>query len=449
MKIKTSLWILAVFLFNAANLYSQTGEWYTEGNFEPKKRVKVTITNTLDNERKNCPVVIERGQFPVQNIPEREFSVVDPSLASNPEPTAEQLRKMSGYLLRKETGGHYIEYQLDDIDKDGVWDELFFMTDLKPRETKTIYVYLGVSERGLYPHKTHAGMGYYGRHMVPFWESEFIGWKLWYPTDVDLHGKREPMLVANIEYSKNLSGYYMPWEYGTDMMTVATTFGSGGIGLFEYPSQPDSLSRPRFSPMSGKGPFLDTRYSFDVVVNGPLRSMIKVKTMNWNTGNGQYEIEQLYTAYAFKSYSTCKVTYPVFHPSEPMTAFACGIRKIMNEEDSFHQGGLVISNGKKVVLRIPDEDIGDDGLTVNFEAIAIAVKESYKPEYRDIKGFGGNYAFKIAPNSDRSFEYMITAGWSEGSVNKTKEEFQSYMLSEYKKYNNPAGIKIGGVEEKK
>jgi len=448
MKTKNSCLILLFAFLYIVPGYSQTGDWYTEGNFEPKKRVKITIANTLDIECKNCPITVSRESLPVQNIPEREITVVDPSLPSNPEPTAEQLGKMSGYLLRKETGGHYLEYQMDDLDKDGVWDELFFMTDLKPRETKTIYAYIGVSERGLYPHKTHAGIGYYGRHIVPFWESEYIGWKLWFPTDADLHGKRAPMLIAYIEYSTNLSGYYMPREYGTDMMTVANTFGSGGIGLFENPYKPDSLSRPRYSPMSGKGPFLDTRYSFDVVVNGPLRSMIKVKTMNWNTGIGEYEAEQLYTAYAFKSYSTCKVTYPVFHPAEPATTFACGIRKIMNEESSYHQGGLAISHGQKVVLRIPDEDIGDKGLTVDYEGIAMAVKDSYKPQFIDIKEFGGNYAFKMPVTPDKSFEYMIAAGWSEGSVNRTKEEFQGYMLTEYRKYNNPAGIRVGTLEEK-
>jgi hypothetical protein len=50
---------------------------------------------------------------------------------------------------------------------------------------------------------------------------------------------------------------------------------------------------------------------------------------------------------------------------------------------------------------------------------------------------------------DKSFEYMIAAGWSEGTVNKTKEEFQSYMLTEYRKYNHPPGIEVGILEEKK
>ncbi|HDY87359.1 MAG TPA: DUF4861 domain-containing protein [bacterium] len=423
-------------------------EWYTEGNFEPSKRVKITLFNPLDIDRKHCPVVIERARMPVKNIPQRWITVVDPSLPPNPEPTKEQLKEMSGYLLRKETNGHFLVYQQDDIDKDGIWDELFFITDIKARETKDIYIYIDKSERGLYEHKTHAGIGYYGRHMVPFWESELMGWKLWFPASVDLHGKRDPMLTAYPEYSTNLSGYYMPWKYGTDIMTVSSTFGSGGICLFELPAEPDSVSRPNSSPDIGKGPLLDTRYSFNVVINGPLRSMIRANTMSWNSGLGQYELEQLYTAYAHKSYSTCEVKFTKFLPTGQSTEFGCGIREMMSEYETYQKDGIIISLGKNVEIRIPDEDIGDEGLMVDFEGIAIVVKDEYKPIYKNIKGFGGNHVLKIPVTSDHSFEYMIAGGWSEGSVNTTAEEFKNYIIEETLKYNNPLVIRVYEIEGK-
>lgn len=441
--------VFVLFTCIADNICSaESVGWYTEGNFEPAKRIKVTLVNTLNIDRKNCPVVIFRTQLPLQNIPQRWITVVDPSLQPNPEPTREQLAETGGYLLRKETNGHFLEYQQDDIDKDGIWDELFFMVDIKERETKTIYLYVERTERGLYRHKTHAGMGYYGRHMVPFWESEYLGWKLWFPASVDLHGKRDPMLTAYPEYTRNLSGYYMPREYGTDIMTVASTFGAGGICLFEFPAYPDSVSRPQSAPDSGKNPFLDTRFAFDVVVNGPLRSMIRIRTMNWNSGSGQYEAEQLYTAYAYKSYSTCRVKFTRFFPIESSTMFGCGIREIMNEHETYKKDNFIVSIGKNIEIRIPDEDIGDEGLLVDFEGIALVVRDEYKPEYRNIKSFGGNHVFKIPVTPDYSFEYMIAGGWSEGSVNSTAEEFKKHVKIEAEKYNNPLEIEVGAVEEK-
>jgi hypothetical protein len=306
-------------------------------------------------------------------------------------------------------------------------------------------------------------MGYYGRHMVPFWEAEYIGWKLWYPTDVDMHGKREPMLTAYSEYTRNLSGYFMPPEYGTDIMTVSNTFGDGGVCLFEHPAFPDSMSRPRFGPDAGAGPFVDTRFAFDVVYNGPLRSAIRVKTMNWNTGLGQYEIEQLYVAYAHKSYSTCRVAYTRFLNTEPGVMFGCGIREIMNQNASYQQGGLVISFGKDVVVRAPNNDIGEKGVVLDFEGIALAVRDTYRPEYRNVKanilcidtprvrahaGTPNNHVMRIPLTPDRTYEYMIAGAWSQGAVNKTAEEFKQYMITAALEYNNPPSLKNVTLEQK-
>ncbi len=72
-------------------------------------------------------------------------AIIDPKLAGNPEPTVDELRKIGGYLMRKESNGHSIPLQIDDIDKDGIWDELFFLTDLAPREIRQFYIYTGWS----------------------------------------------------------------------------------------------------------------------------------------------------------------------------------------------------------------------------------------------------------------------------------------------------------------
>ena len=428
--------------------FGQDDGWYTEGDFVPEKRIKVVLRNPLTIENRECPVVIHRTMLPYGNIPQRYLTVVDPSLPGNPEPSEEALKEFSGYLIRKEEHGHFLEYQMDDIDKDGIWDELFFLIDLAPREEKTIYLYIGEAERGLYIHKTHAGIGYYGRHVVPFWEAEYVGWKLWFPMSVDLHGKREPMLTAYPEYKDNLSGYYMPYEYGTDIMTVSTTFGNGGIGVSEIPADPDSVSRPGYNFRTGEGPYTSTRYAFDVVVNGPLRSMIRAKTMNWETGSGHYEVEQLYTAVAHKSWSSCKVTFTEFLPDESKTQFVCGIRRIMEEYDSYNKGGTAISFGKDLEIRIPDEDVGDEAKKVKFEGIAITVKDEYDPEYRNIDGLGGNHILRVPVTKDHSFEYKIYGGWSQGAVNRTADEFKEYVTTEALKYNNPVKITFGALEVK-
>jgi hypothetical protein len=302
LKFKKKITILIFIMLSAGIAYAQSNSgWYTEGkDYAPTRRIKINVTNPLAIPLKGAPIVVQRKSLPFQNIPERWIGVVDPNGPSDPEPTMEELKKNSGYVRRKETNGHYVELQVDDKDKDGIWDEIFFMTDLKARESRDFYIYIDHYERGMYEHEVHAAIANYGRHTVPLWESKQMGWKLWYPHDVDLHGKRAPMLTAYYEYSTNKSGYYMPWEMGTDIMTVANTFGAGGMAVFENSNDMENPSRAYHSPFKNKGPFDDTRYTFDVVYNGPLRSMIKVTTTNWNSGKGFYELDQFYTAMAGK-----------------------------------------------------------------------------------------------------------------------------------------------------
>jgi hypothetical protein len=446
-KLTTGIIFLS-FIINSVHAQSKNG-WYTEGNnYKPAERIRITVSNPLGISIKECPVVIHRSQLPVQNIPERWIALVDPNLPPSPEPTLEELKVKSGYLRRKETNGHYVVVQIDDVDKDGIWDEMFFQTDLAAHENREFYIYIGQYERGTSPQYVHGAIASYGRHLVPFMESENMGWKLWYPHDLDLQGKRAPMLTFFHEYSTATSGYFLPPEYGADIMTVAKTFGAGGMCLFEKPGNPEDISRAYYSPNKDKGPFNDTRYAYDVVYNGPLRSMVKVTTTNWNSGSGFYELEQYYSVVAHKSWCKVKVNFTKFLPSGSDVMFGAGIRRIMQEYKSIHKGGIAISMGKNIDARIPDEDIGGDALMVPWEGIGLVVKDEYKPEYYALNNYGGNHLFRMPVTPNQSFEYMVLSGWSFGQVNNNEKDFVKYVDNEALQYNNPAIIHIQKQEEK-
>ena len=434
--------------------------WYTEGNYAPAIRFEINLVNTLNFDRINCPVIITREQMPIKNLHSLWVTVVDQELPPNPEPTKEELAFGGGHLLRGETNGHQIFRQLDDLDRDGIWDELFFMTDFKANETKKMYIYIGFSQRGWNEHGTHAAIGSYMRHIMPFWESEHIGWKLWYPTDCDMYGKRKGILMAHELYTKNLCGYNgipkVNFDYGSDIQIVSDSFGAGGIGIFEVPSQPDSISRPRFTSAQVKkmspatwneGQINDTRYVFEVVANGPVRSTIRVRTLNWKTGAGTYELEQLYTAYSKQNYSICRVTYQKFFPDNLGTSFGCGIRKNPREYDSYQEGGAVITIGDDE-LSDPDNDTGQRNLHVDYVGNALIVKDKYNPEYQFVTARSGNHTFRIPVTDNYSFEYLIAGGWSDGAVLNTPEKFKEYVKKTAIEYNNPIEVYLGEIESK-
>jgi hypothetical protein len=426
--------------------------WYTEGDFSPAVRIKLILVNQLDIDREQCPVIVRRNVMPIIDFRAPNLVVVDPLL---PGQTGEKKEAPPGVYVRsapKETNGHYLPFQLDDIDQDGMWDELFFMTDIKANESKTIYLYLSYDARsssGSFPHETHAEIGSYGRYYVPWWESKPMGWKLWFLDSVDMYGKRRAELVANHENTLNLSGHSHPRDYGNDIMWVSDTFGASAVCLLEDPGNVENVSRPRFSPTKDKGPLYDTRFAHHVIANGPLRSIIRTDLMNWRTGKGDYELRQYYTAYAGKSYSTCKVQYTKFLPEDNDIEFGVGMRKIMSEYKTYQQGGTIISNGKDMDLWDINKTLKEgEKYIVAWEAIALVVRDEYKPRYQAIEAYGGNHLLRIPVTEGLGYEFMMLSGWSEGYVNSTEQQFQNYVLKTAQEYNSPVKVTGFTVERK-
>ncbi len=366
-------------------------------------------------------------------------------MPGRPEPSADLLRRQGGHEAQGEENGAWIPYQLDDLDQDGIWDELFFMSDFDPGEEKVFYLYLGNQGRGWAKHSTHAGTGSYMRHTVPFWESGNIGWKLWFHTDIDVFGKREPVLMSQRMYMGNLDGYGVSTvnpDFGSDIMMVNNSFGGGGVGVFEDSDNPNVVSRSRFTPQYqgtnfNSGPEGDSRYAFTVLANGPVRSVVRARTFNWDSGSGRYELEQVFSAYAGQSFSTSRVTFTTFEPENPDTALAVGIRKHVGEDQFYKGNGVLISGAPEKILNVDDGDVRDVSLMVDYVGTALVVPERYSPEYVFVPDYSENHAFRISPNEQRSFEYMIAAGWSEGVVNQTAAEFEEYVLRTAEEFNSP------------
>jgi hypothetical protein len=431
--------------------------WYRQGDFEPSRRISLVLSNDLPVARTNSPVTIKAADLPqARGAQELTLTLVDPQGRPRAEPDRKARAFGGPHGIRGETNGRAIDYQLDDLDKDGVWDELFFLVDLNPGETKVLHLYTGFQQRGWNPHRSFAGIGSYMRHLVRFWESEHVGWKLWFPTDADVYGKRKGGLIASRILGENLDGYAVGMidpAFGTDIQSVDDSFGGGGIGVFDGPGA-KRLSRPRFTPAADAehrfngNQLQDTRYSFDVVVNGPLRSMVKVRTMNWDSGRGRYALEQVYTAYAFHNYATARVKFTRFEPAESGARFAAGIRKRPGETGFYQQGGVVVSTAPEAI-RNPDDLEGTQAVQrVAYAGSALVVKDEYRAEYGFVPEWQGNHVFRFADKADGEFEYMIAAGWSEGEVLKTAASFRDYVIQAAKEYNSPVRLVEARVEER-
>ncbi|QYF87106.1 DUF4861 family protein [Brevundimonas sp. PAMC22021] len=425
--------------------------WYEQGDFAPVERVTLVIANDLAEDRKDAPVVVRRDQLPMlADIQELTVTLVDPAGEPRPEPSRELLARQGPHERRGESNGRALDYQFDDLDRDGVWDELFFVADLKAGERKAFHLYRGFQQRGWNPHRTHAAVGSYMRHTVPFWESEHVGWKLWFPTDIDIYAKRRPVLMAHRLYMGNLDGYGVGAEnadYGADIMSVDDSFGGGGIGVFEG----EALARPRFTPSSdlanrfNAGQQSDTRYSFDVLVNGPLRSMVRIRSLNWNTGQGRYEAEQIYTAYAGQNYTTAEVRFPTWLPGPQGADFAVGVRRRPGQTFERREANWIVTAAPEA-LRNPDDVEGlQQQAPILYAGTALIVPTEDAAAYQFIAERGGNHVFRVPAREDRRYRYMLVAGWSEGEVLKTPEAFADYVAANARAFSSP--LRLDRVQE--
>ncbi|MCP4047013.1 MAG: DUF4861 domain-containing protein, partial [Gammaproteobacteria bacterium] len=319
--------------------------------------------------------------------------------------------------------------------------------------------YLGENIRGWNKHYTHANIGSYARHQMPFWESENVGWKIWFANAVDVYAKRKPVLMSQHLYMDNLDGYGVSGinrDWGSDIQRVARSFGGGAICLFEDPQKPGTVSMPRFTPTHdatmpksnwNAGQISDTRYAYEVIVNGPLRSMVKIKGMNWNTGKGLYEYEQTYTAFAKQSYTASRVVFKTFAPNMADVKMGVGLRKKPEENHFIQKNGVIISSGPEEV-RDPENIDDREAQIVDFIGTALIVRDSYKPEYQFIEEHNGNHTFKIGAPDKQSFEFMLSSAWSEGAVYNNARDFTDYINKTALEYNDPVRTSFARKQEK-
>jgi len=195
------------------------------------------------------------------------------------------------------------------------------------------------------------------------------------------------------------------------------------------------------------GQISDTRFAYEVVVNGPVRSMIKIKGMNWDSGSGFYEYEQFYTVYAKQSYCTSRITFTKFQPKKSGIMMGCGFKKKPREDTFIQEKGMIISSGPEAI-RDPENIDDREDVMVDFIGTALIVKESYQPEYQFVLSHKGNHTFKISPGQRPEFEYLLASAWSEGAVYNNKEAFTEYIRKTTLEYNQPILIKFSGFHKK-
>lgn len=215
--------------------------------------------------------------------------------------------------------GDTIPAQLDDLDGDGEWDELFFLVDLpangeKEMELKWVSseidfekktsVRFGVRasmESKVEPSTSHTFyadmlpgvMGYQPYQTDgPSWENDKVGFRHYLDgrNSKDVFGKktsaRSPDSVGINKEGVTEDNYHVMEDWGRDILAVGNSVGIGGVALMIG----DSLARLGVTQQDSLNNVDSTL--FQIVSEGPVRSIINYQYNNWKPLDRNYAVEE-------------------------------------------------------------------------------------------------------------------------------------------------------------
>ena len=212
-----------------------------------------------------------------------------------------------------------IPAQVNDLDADGKWDELFIVTDFSPKEVKTAT--LSWSDTGpKFPIKTSARFGKreaknlpvhpatdevlmatqvhkklgYQKYQTdgPSWENDKVGFRHYLDgrNSKDVFGKKIPVITPE-DVGINSKGavednYHVMHDWGRDIFPVGNSAGLGGFAL---------LIDNKINRLGIIGS--DTinnieKTTFKIVSEGPVNSVLSYNYQNWEASGNKYQAQE-------------------------------------------------------------------------------------------------------------------------------------------------------------
>jgi hypothetical protein len=217
--------------------------------------------------------------------------------------------------------GDTIPSQTDDLDGDGVWDELFFLYSMSPEtQAKISIVWLESVSAPVFEQRTNIRMaeiadGQYneltraprlapdkataaGVYQMegPGWENDLVGFRNYLDirNGMDIFGKVTTEMV--LDRAGINEDYHLMQNWGHDILMVGRSLGSGGLAVMKN----DSLIR--VAP--------EANGAFEIITEGPLRSILRLTFDDWNLDGKNYSLVHEISIHAGSWFYTSKVYFP-------------------------------------------------------------------------------------------------------------------------------------------
>ncbi len=331
--------------------------------------------------------------------------------------------------------------QVDDFDKDGKWDELFFLVDIEPNTTKELTLTL-VEKNKIPKYKVRSNIRFStmepGKELTsaerlksaeslitqkhfqmegPAWENDKVAFRNYFDArnGMDIFGKRTSKMVLD-SVGLEAHSYHKIANWGMDVLRVGKSLGAGAIAL----KKNDSIYRVDLFETG----------TYELIANGPLRSIFKLGFKGWKVGSDIYNVEHEISIRGGTQFYKSKVTVTGLKGGETL------ITGIVNKQSD----ELIISkqNTKYVSLATHDNQAYDG----EKMGMALLVKKAdylntiTAPETGD--GIVQTYMAELKIENNVPVEFYFYNGWElQDERFKETEYFLNLIKNDADKYLKP------------
>lgn len=343
---------------------------------------------------------------------------------------------IKGAVIRK--GLNVLPCQLDDIDGDGINDELFFLADIGQKESSGFDVTLYESPHpAKYPQRVYAEMmltnkkikeenkqDLYISHLTvergvnPYWmlhhhgaafENELVAYRIYFDhrQTVDIYGKyRQGLELKETQFYPDAT--QKAAGYGDDVLWVGQTLGLGTLRGWDG-SQPVMLN--------------DVEHrSQRIVSNGTLRTIIEVRDDAWKPIPASKPVDMVIRYTLVAGHRDCRVDVSFSRPAHELP-LCTGIINVKNSVEYTDHNGLRGCWGT-------DWPVSEkDSVGHKRETVGLGICLPSEVIQKEVEATKDNYAFALSlPEGTNHFSYFITFGSDNESFGyHSQKEWFSYL----------------------
>ncbi|MGL4993732.1 MAG: DUF4861 family protein [Bacteroidales bacterium] len=336
-----------------------------------------------------------------------------------------------------------IPSQMDDLDGDGLYDELVFLADFSGKKCSYSIRPASDSDKLDYTPRVHAQMFHKNsdksieptliassqtgdlynqlHHHGPAFESELIAYRLYFDRKqtVDVYGKTNKQLELN-ESLWYPTDEQLERGFGDDILRV-----SGSVGVGTLKGWDEKKKRAiHIEPVTNR--------TATVLSKGPLRTIVDMSVEGWSYMGQTVSLNSRYTLYAGDR--VVKVSHKVESQDPSKLVFTTGVQKIGESQTYSDHRGVNAVWGR-------DWPVND---TIKYAKQSVGLAVSIPSEFLHSEVEDrSNYLYKLIPNSDGELNYYFAAvSLKESWISLSSDKFFTLVKSNLFKRNDILEIKL-------